>query len=391
MLKQKNKEKGITLIVLVVTIIVLIILAGVSIAMLVGENGIITQAQRAKEETEQAERKEESDLDYMEQYVDRIINGNKGLDTITGEEITNSIVYDKYGNKVVVPAGFKIINPEDDVTKGIVIEDVNAGDENTRGSQFVWIPVGRIFIDENSNYKFIELGRYTFDEDGNETLVQSAENYEEEVKLKTAMSGDNYYTELVNTALSDNEKAKDLSQFVNKVKTNKGFYMGRYEAGDATAVDSERETGDTNPVAIKQGIYPYNKVNQLQAANLAKGMYNGGEFDSDLVNSYAWDTTLVFIQEFSGDKDYSIENAAQMDAIAKCGATIDGTNGDVKCNIYDMCGNTQEWSTKTYSGDTGASVYRGSQYNYENGITSHRGSAVREPDYLYISFRVIIY
>ncbi len=156
------------------------------------------------------------------------------------------------------------------------------------------------------------------------------------------MSGDNYYTELVNTALSDNEKAKDLSQFVDKVKTNKGFYMGRYEAGDATAVDAEREIGDTNPVAIKQGIYPYNKVNQLQAANLAKRMYNSSEFNSDLVNSYAWDTTLVFIQEFSGDEDYSVENAVQMDVIAKCGTTIDGTNTDVRCNIYDMCGNTQE-------------------------------------------------
>ncbi len=52
MQKQKNKEKGITLIALVVTIIVLIILAGVSISMLVGDNGIITQAQGAKEETE---------------------------------------------------------------------------------------------------------------------------------------------------------------------------------------------------------------------------------------------------------------------------------------------------------------------------------------------------
>ena len=54
MLKQKNKklEMGITLIALVVTVIVLIILAGVSIAMLVGENGIITQAQRAAQETE---------------------------------------------------------------------------------------------------------------------------------------------------------------------------------------------------------------------------------------------------------------------------------------------------------------------------------------------------
>ena len=51
-MKKFEKNQGITLIALVVTIIVLIILAGVSIAMLVGENGIITQAQRAAQETE---------------------------------------------------------------------------------------------------------------------------------------------------------------------------------------------------------------------------------------------------------------------------------------------------------------------------------------------------
>ncbi len=58
MCEQRNKERGITLIALVVTIIVLIILAGVSIAMLVGDNGIIRQAQRADELTTQAQQKE---------------------------------------------------------------------------------------------------------------------------------------------------------------------------------------------------------------------------------------------------------------------------------------------------------------------------------------------
>ena len=62
-----KKQTGITLIALVVTIIVLIILAGVSIAMLVGENGIITQAQRAAQETEQAKILEEINL-YISEY-----------------------------------------------------------------------------------------------------------------------------------------------------------------------------------------------------------------------------------------------------------------------------------------------------------------------------------
>ena len=45
---MKRKESGITLIALVVTIVVLLILAGVSISMLIGENGIITQARTSE-------------------------------------------------------------------------------------------------------------------------------------------------------------------------------------------------------------------------------------------------------------------------------------------------------------------------------------------------------
>ena len=83
MQKQKNKQNGITLIALVVTIIVLIILAGVSIAMLVGENGIITQAQRAAQETEQAKRDEEAGLSSLETAIQEalgnVYNEEKGV------------------------------------------------------------------------------------------------------------------------------------------------------------------------------------------------------------------------------------------------------------------------------------------------------------------------
>ena len=61
--KEKNivkKQTGITLIALVITIIVLLILAGISIAMLTGNNGILTQANQAKENTKVATAKEKS-------------------------------------------------------------------------------------------------------------------------------------------------------------------------------------------------------------------------------------------------------------------------------------------------------------------------------------------
>ena len=65
-MKKENFQRGITLIALVVTIIVLIILAGVSINMIVGDNGIIIQAQKAAEDTKQAQEKESIQLAILE-------------------------------------------------------------------------------------------------------------------------------------------------------------------------------------------------------------------------------------------------------------------------------------------------------------------------------------
>ena len=63
--KQIKKEKAITLIALIVTIIVLIILAGISINMLTGNNGILTKVEEAKEKLAKEEEKEKNDLEAM--------------------------------------------------------------------------------------------------------------------------------------------------------------------------------------------------------------------------------------------------------------------------------------------------------------------------------------
>ena len=61
-LRNKEKEEGITLIALITTIIVLLILAGITIGAITGSNGIIGQAQSAKEETEISQEKEIIDI-----------------------------------------------------------------------------------------------------------------------------------------------------------------------------------------------------------------------------------------------------------------------------------------------------------------------------------------
>ena len=297
---------------------------------------------------------------------------NDTLGTVTGNETTNSEVNDKYGNPVKVPAGFKVVNPEDDVTKGIIIEDVSAGDSNTQGSQFVWIPVGDVITDSNGSTTTITLGRYDFNSDGSTTTVPST--FTED----TAENHNSSYGNVI---------AKDINDFIEKANSSHGYYIGRYEAGDATATSSARTgtnnvSNPNNPLTCKAGVYPYNYINQSDASKLCQEMYSSSNFESDLINSYAWDTAIVFIQEFSGDTDYSRQagrNTAR--AVQKCGESILDYNldegdeaQDKRCNIFDMAGNTREWSTETNSDTNSPCVSRGGYYNLTGIYTSSRYS-----------------
>lgn len=87
-------NKGITLIALVITIVVLLILAGVSIAMLTGENGILTQANKAKKENENATVDEKRKLAQAEARL----------------TLENKEYIDKNEDKAFIPAGF-VISP----------------------------------------------------------------------------------------------------------------------------------------------------------------------------------------------------------------------------------------------------------------------------------------
>ena len=74
--RQERKEGGITLVALIVTLIVLLILAGITIATLFGENGIINKAQKAKDETEKSTKNELDALNSLEGEMENTINGN---------------------------------------------------------------------------------------------------------------------------------------------------------------------------------------------------------------------------------------------------------------------------------------------------------------------------
>ena len=70
-----KNNKGITLIALVITIIVLLILAGVSIAMLTGDNGILTQATSARDDTKEAEAADKINMALNGEYANLLADG----------------------------------------------------------------------------------------------------------------------------------------------------------------------------------------------------------------------------------------------------------------------------------------------------------------------------
>ncbi|MBD9158519.1 MAG: hypothetical protein EGQ16_01535, partial [Clostridiales bacterium] len=82
-IREIENRQGITLIALVITIVVLLILAGVSISMLTGENGILTQANKAKKATEEAAQEENSALSSLEDYM--ITDGSYNKETGVNE------------------------------------------------------------------------------------------------------------------------------------------------------------------------------------------------------------------------------------------------------------------------------------------------------------------
>ena len=82
-----KNQKGITLIALVITIIVLLILAGVSIAMLTGENGILTQATDARDTNTKAGIAEKVNMSIQAAYMQKLQDGNYGSVTLTAADV----------------------------------------------------------------------------------------------------------------------------------------------------------------------------------------------------------------------------------------------------------------------------------------------------------------
>ena len=410
-----RSRRGITLIALVVTIIILIILAGVSINIVLGENGIINMAKKAKEDMEIATQDEQKQLDYLE----AIINGTKAIKYVKEEGYVEKVTFveDTSGNKFVLPKGFKIAEDSgNNVTEGIVIEDddIIDGIGNNRGNQYVWIPVGEDIKKSDGTTIDIILGRYDFAdgtndkgadgvslEKGTPILIQNAKEYE---KQTDEILIDSYFKELTKSRIgtvNEEDRLKDtnttalnLKGFIESVKSNGGYYIARYEAsygvdGKANSKISNNFTNSgTAPTTRTEGML-WNHITQIDSATASRNLY--ATINSDLMNSYAWDTAIVYIQNFSKDTDYSYQDGNSINA----SLTNTGVNNDELCKINDMSSNTVEWTTEYSSyienSMSKSCVGRGGYYYSSTNYSSYRNISNANNSYTGYTFRHILF
>ena len=357
----KNKNKGITLVALVITIIILLILAGISISALTN-TGIFQKAKDAKQKSADAELDQNTKLDSYEEEISNYLPPDVKQAIKKGKPLStdkNTEIVDEKGNKIVIPAGFKVTGDATTVDKGIVIEDATSG--ATAGSQFVWVPVGEITKADGTKTE-IKLNRYTFASDGTPT-----EKNEEVIS--------NYYQELA-TSNKGNTVAKNITNFKNSVNAKGGYYIGRYEARKNTTSGKLTEVNSDSV---------WNNITQPDAATQARNMYDEQQpFTSDLMNSYAWDTAITFIQKCTDKTNYAHQTRLNTSFSST------GTTNDNPCNIFDMASNVSEWTTETSSGFYRPCVIRGGSYN-GNGYTSYRVGDGTSGSDIFVGFRPLLY
>lgn len=393
---RAKEKKGITLIALVITIIVLLILAGVTIAALSGNNGILQNAARAKEKQEQATINEEKTLSKME----------------ASTNLDKKEYKDSNGDIAIIPSGFTVsqVEGEQTIKEGLVVIDYS-------GNEFVWIPVndindmtqcstaggscniqlegdilrcithdstkivGKLYATRLENNFNGELPNITYNANGG--LREPAIVTGNSSGTGTSYDGDtvNNYLNIINEILDTKyssasefliDMQDDFYDMAKSVTKYKGFYIGRYEMSKSTnntvqskansialTTDNDNEIPEMNGNTW-YGLYAYGKTYTNSYDSAVSSMVWGSQYDA-----------MMRWMEYSGDNVTSAN-----DIIKNTNQTTTGfkEDTDVIRNIYDLYGGRHEFTLE--AANVTNRVGRGGKYDSSNSPSQRYGGTI---------------
>ena len=338
--KLKSK-KGITLVALVVTTVVLLILAGASINLVLGDNGIIDKAKEAQRKSAEATQNDLIGMNELAQQLGEKINGSAGSGSGNGGAGGSGA-----GTKVPAEATAETAPyfPDNTFTKkegtidtGLVIKDAS-------GNEYVWVVVPRT----TAVYKTTGLGKTTFTDADYTSIENDLKEYTKTYRGSISYS-DVYYPDDKNVGwFADATAYNNLkNSMLKSVYENGGFYVGRYEAGiDTTTGTNRTSEGPTNsdgkytiegmPTPVtKADAYPYTWVTRTQAQNLASNV-NSGTKTSSLMFGVQWDLVLAFMHNKGNIADSTLTSNST-------------TMGNYKVNLWTIKNANAKYSTNSGS------------------------------------------
>ena len=409
---RKNNQIGITLIALVVTIVILLILTGVTINMLLGENGIIRTAQEAKNTWEGAVANEQQEIENLVNELNSSMNNENGTGGETPEnpevpdgwdlsKVTPVPSEDTPPVNVPVPKGFTLstVDGEKTVEDGFVIKQDGSDNE------FVWIPVSEERLAQMYTQEIVTLSGGTgvttniYSKSSINTMSKPGETGYREPDLIVG-NGSEYdanpsYYPLVGGATSLQEFAQDMvdeyQEIHDSIEIYGGFYIGRYELTGTT----------TSPTVVKGGTVITNTNWYNLKAACMKIVDNTGKAENGIIAK----TTMIYGNQWDevcnwlSGAGYNIEDSTSW------GNYIDNTeegHGEKQTtgfkeawkanNIYDFAGNCWEWTQE--ANYTDCRVHRGGSYGDSGSmylVSYHYSNSPNYDNMSDVSTRPILY